>query len=48
MDDSVGDLNEEWLEEGPGTGDAGGFDLKVALVVAWTAAGPGSKMLACW
>ena len=45
VDDSVGNLNEERLEEGAGTRDAGGFDLKAALVVAWTASGPGSEML---
>lgn len=45
VDDSVGDLDEERLEEGSGTGDAGGFYLEVALVVAWTASGPGSEML---
>ena len=45
VDDSVGDLNEERLEEGPGTGDAGRFDLEAALVIAGTAAGPRSEML---
>ena len=45
VNDSVGDLDEERLEVGPGSGNAGGFDLEVALVIAWTAAGPGSEML---
>ena len=46
--DGVGDLNEQGLDVGASAGNAGGFHLARALVVAGAAANPGAQMLCRW
>lgn len=45
LDEGIGDLDQKGFQIRTGSGDAPGFHLTVALVVAGAAASPGDKML---
>ena len=45
VDESVSDLNEKRFQIGTGAGNASALDVFGTLIISWTAAGPGNKML---
>ena len=48
VDQCIGNLNRKRFQERARTGNAGRLHFSAALVIPWTAASPGAKVLGCW